>query len=375
MKFKFLTSALLTIAFIIVGSQAFGQQISKEENARLQTFFKKNFGANLAPDTVVEVKGVEDSSIKGLKKGTFVINTAQGSQEIGFTMSQDGKYLLLGNMVDTSGFKVTAIKNIKQGSIPIPRGEFPILMTTDGKFLIINGEIINVSTFKDSKLTGFKEGSFNMGGRQTVPVYIGGNGKFLVLGTELYDTTVDPQKEIVEKISLKDVPVKGADNAKVVIVEYSDFQCPFCKRGKDMLPQILKDYNGKIKIAYKQMPLKNHNWAMNAAIAATCAYQEGGNDKFWALHDKLFDNQKDITLENSKEKFDQYAKEIGLDTKKFDACLDSKEAKAKVESQMDEATAIGVQSTPTFVVNGMIVPGANPDGLKSAIEIQLSAGS
>lgn len=374
MKFKFLTSALLTIAFIIVGSQAFGQQISKEENARLQTFFKKNFGANMAPDTVIEIKGVEDSSIKGLKKGTFVVNTTQGSQEVGFVMSQDGKYLLMGNMVDTTGFKVTAIKNIKQGSIPIPRGEFPVLMTTDGKFLIINSEIIDVSKFKDSKLAGFKEGSFNMGGRQTVPVFISGNGKFLVLGTEIYDTTVDPQKEIMEKISLKDVPTKGTDNAKVVIVEYSDFQCPFCKRGKDMLPQILKDYNGKVKIAYKQLPLKNHNWAMPAAIATVCAYQQG-NDKFWALHDKLFDSQKDITLENSKEKFNQYAKEVGLDTKKFDACLNSKEAKAVVDTQMKEAVEIGVQSTPTFVVNGMIVPGANPEGLKSAIEIQLSEGS
>jgi protein-disulfide isomerase len=374
MKFKFLTSALLTIAFIIVGSQAFGQQISKEETARLQTFFKKNFGANLSPDAVIEIKGFEKSSIKGLKKGTIVIKTSQGSQEVGFVTSEDGKYLLMGNMVDTADFKVSPIKNIKQGAIPIPRGEFPILITTDGKFLIINSEIIDVSKFKDAKLTGFKEGSFMMGGRQTVPVFVSADGKYLALGSEIYDTTVDPHKEIMEKISLKDVPVKGADNAKVVIVEYSDFQCPFCKRGKDMLPEILKEYNGKVKIAYKQLPLKNHNWAMPAAVASMCAYQQG-NDKFWAFHDKLFDSQKDITLENSKEKFNQYAKEVGLDTKKFDTCLGSKEVQAEVENQMKEATSVGVQSTPTFVVNGMIVPGANPEGLKSAIEIQLSEGS
>jgi protein-disulfide isomerase len=141
-----------------------------------------------------------------------------------------------------------------------------------------------------------------------------------------------------------------------------------------MLPQILKEFNGKIKIAYKQLPLQNHNWAKPAAIASLCAYQQG-NDKFWAYHDKLFDSQKDITLENSNEKFNQYAKELGLDTKKFDACLKSKEVQAEVENQMKEATSVGVQSTPTFVVNGMIVPGANPEGLKSAIEIQLSEGS
>lgn len=374
MKFKFLSSVLLTITFLIVGTQAFSQQISKDESARLQGFFKNSFGANLTPDTVIEVKGFEASSIKGLKKGTFVITTAQGSQDVAFVISQDGKYLLMGNMVDTSGFKPTLIKNIKKGAIPIPRGEFPVLMTTDGKFLIINNEIIDLAKFKDSKLAGFKEGSFNMGGRQTVPVFISGDGKYLVLGSEIFDTTVDPHKEIMEKISLENVPVRGAENAKVVIVEYSDFQCPFCKRGKDMLPAILKDYNGKIKIVYKQMPLQNHNWAMPAAIAATCAFEQG-NDKFWALHDKLFDTQKDITLENSNEKFNQYAKELGLDTKKFDACLKSPEAKAKVESQMKEASAVGVSSTPTFVVNGMMVPGANPEGLKSAIEIKLKAGS
>lgn len=375
MKFKFLSSALLIAAFLLAGSQAFSQQISKEENARLQTFFKKNFGANLSPDTVVEIKGLEESSIKGIKKGAFVINSGQGSQEVSFLISQDGKYLLLGSMVDTSSFKATPIKNIKQGAIPIPRGEFPLLMTTDGKYLIINSDIIDISKFKESKLAGFKEGSFVMGGRQTVPVFISDNGKYLVLGTELMDTTVDPQKEIMEKITLKDIPTKGAENAKVVIVEYSDFQCPFCKRGKDMLPDIMKEYGDKVKIAYKQLPLRNHNWAMPAAIASTCVYQEGGDGKFWAYHDKLFDNQKEITLENSNEKFNQYAKEIGLDTKKFDACLKSKEAQAKVESQMKEATDIGVQSTPTFVVNGMIVPGANPEGLKSAIELHLSEGS
>lgn len=375
MRFKFWSLAILTITFLIVGGQAFSQQISKEDTTRLQKFFKNRFGANMSPDTAVQVQGYEASSIKGLKKGKFVITTPQGSQDVAFVISQDGKYILMGNMVDTASFKETPIKSIKKGAIPIPRGEFPILMSADGKYLIINDEIIDISAFKASKLAGFKEGSFNMGGHQPVPIFVSDNGKYLVLGSEIFDTTVDPHKEVMEKITLKDVPTKGSADAKVTIVEYSDFQCPFCKKGKDMIPSILKEYDGKVKLSYKQLPLTMHNWAMPAAIAATCVYQEGGNDKFWAYHDKLFDNQKNITLENSKEKFNQYAKEVGLDTKKFDACLQSKEVKAKIESQIKEATEVGVQSTPTFVVNGMIVPGANPEGLKSAIEIQLTQGS
>lgn len=374
MRFKFLSLAILIINFLLIGNIAFADQISKEESARLQSFFKNRFGANMPADTVIEVEGFEESAVKGLETGKFVIQAPQGEQEVAFVISQDGKYVLMGNMVDTKTFKETPIKGIKKGSVPIARGDFPLLMTMDGKFLIINGEIVDTAKFKESKLKGIKEGSFNMGGRQVVPIFVSNNGQYLILGSEIYDSTVDPHKEVMEKISLENVPTKGAEDAPVTIVEYSDFQCPFCKRGKDMLPDLLKEYDGKVKISYKQLPLQNHNWAKPAAIASLCAYEQG-NDKFWAFHDTLFDNQKDITLENSTEKFNAFAKEVGLDTKKFDACLDSPEVKAAVEKDMKEAVAIGVQSTPTFVIEGMIVPGANPQGVKSAIEIKLGEDS
>lgn len=371
MRFRFLSLAILSITFLIVSAAAYAQQISKEENERLQEFFKNRFGVNIPSDSKIEVEGFEKSPVGDLKSGKFIINSAAGAQEVPFVIGGDGKYILMGGVVDTKTFEATPIKGIKKGAVPIPRGEFPLLMTDDGKYLIINSEIVDTGTFKESQLKGFKGGSFVMGGSQQVPVYISNNGQYLVLGTEIMDTTIDPHQEIMEKISLKDVPVKGNKDAEVIVVEYSDFQCPFCKRGKDMLPDILKSYEGKINVSFKQLPLRNHNWAMPAAIASVCAYQQG-NDKFWEMHDKLFDNQKQITLENSEQKFNQFAKEIGLDTKKFDACLDSPEVKAKVEKDVAEATSIGVQSTPTFVVNGMIVPGANPEGLKSAIDIKLS---
>ncbi len=374
MRFRFLSLAILSITFLIVSAAAYAQQISKEENERLQEFFKNRFGVNIPSDSKIEIEGFEKSSVGDLKSGKFVINSAAGAQEVPFVIGGDGKYILMGNVVDTKTFEATPIKGIKKGAVPIPRGEFPLLMTDDGKYLIINSEIVDTGTFKESQLKGFRGGSFVMGGSQQVPVYISDNGQYLVLGTEIMDTTIDPHQEIMEKISLEDVPTKGKKGAEVVVVEYSDFQCPFCKRGKDMLPEILKQYEGKISVSYKQLPLRNHNWAMPAAIASECAYQQG-NDKFWEMHDKLFDNQKQITLENSEQKFNQFAKEIGLDTKKFDACLDSPDIKAKVENDVAEATAIGVQSTPTFVVNGMIVPGANPEGLKSAIDIKLSQDS
>lgn len=300
--------------------------ISPEEQKRLQSFIKKRLGARMPADANIQVKGFEKSPVEGLRKGQFVIESSRGSGQVTFLISSDGKYLIIGDVASLDNFENTPIKGIKTGNVSLGGQSIPVTMSTDGQYIIL---------------------------------------------ADLIDTTVDPLKETMSKISLDNVPVKGAEDAKVTIVEYSDFQCPFCKRGTDIIPQILKEYDGKVKIAYKQLPLPIHNWARDAAIASVCADQQG-NDKFWALHDLLFENQANLTAENAKEEINGFAKQIGLNTDAFDKCLASPEAAQRVQNETDEARSIGVSSTPTFVVNGMIVPGANPQGLKSAIDVALS---
>jgi protein-disulfide isomerase len=300
--------------------------ITPEEQKRLQSFIKKRLGARMPADANIQVKGFEPSPVEGLRKGQFVIQSARGSGEVTFLISSDGRYLIIGDVASPENFENTPIQGIKTGNLSLGGQSIPVTMSTDGQYIIL---------------------------------------------AEFIDTTVDPLKETMSKISLEDVPVKGAENAKVTIVEYSDFQCPFCKRGTDIIPQILKEYDGKVKIAYKQLPLPIHNWAKDAAIASVCADQQG-NDKFWELHDLLFENQTNLTAENAKEEINGFAKKIGLNTDAFDKCLASPEAAKKVQNDSEEARSIGVSSTPTFVVNGMIVPGANPQGLKSAIDVALS---
>jgi protein-disulfide isomerase len=300
--------------------------ISPEEQKRLASFIKKKLGTRMPADASIQVKGFEQTPVKGLRKGQFVIKSARGSGEVTFLISSDGRYLIIGDVASLENFKDTPIEGIKTGKVPL--------------------------------------------GSQPVPVTISKDGQYIVLG-EFIDTTVDPLKETMNKISLKDVPVKGAEDAKVTIVEYSDFQCPFCKRGNDIIPQILKEYDGKVKIAYKQLPLPIHNWARDAAIASVCAAKQG-NDKFWELHDLLFQNQGKLNPKNAKEEINGFAKQIGLNTDEFDKCIVSPEAAQRVQNDTEEARSIGVSSTPTFVVNGMIVPGANPEGLKSAINVALS---
>ncbi len=422
MRVKFFVTAILALCFFTVGSSAFAETISKDEANRLHSFFTNRFGTAIPPESELVVEGFETSEIKGFKQGVFTVITDRGEQELPFIISDDGKYILIGQPTNITNLKPSGVKGLKQGEIAYGLNNVPILVTEDGQSIMLGAQLVSTKDFEDSGFAGFKKGTipagrnqvplFIMGdaqfvilganivntkdfqdtgiaglkkgavggGRSQVSLFVSSDGKLMILGTpgfgsEIIDTTVDPHKEVVEKISLKNVPTKGAKDPKVTVVEYSDFQCPFCKRGKDMLPDILKEYGDQISISYKQLPLPNHNWAMKASIASLCAYDQGGNDKFWAFHDEVFDNQDKIKLENADETFNGYAKDLGLDTKKFDQCIASDEVAARVKAEMAEAQSIGVSSTPTFVINGIIVPGANPQGVKTAIDLKLSEGS
>ncbi len=158
----------------------------------------------------------------------------------------------------------------------------------------------------------------------------------------------------------------GDANAKVVIHEFSDFQCPFCSRAKGILSQIKQAYGDKVRIEFRHFPLDNHPEAMPASVATVCANEQG---KFWELHDKIFDNQREINGENIQ----KWAKELGLDMAKFDACKSGSEAQGIVTADMEEGRKAGVSSTPTFIVNGRLIAGAQPfEQFKSIIDAELS---
>ncbi len=330
MRLKYLGIMLFVLSFFAFGVQVFAEKISPEETKRLELFVKRTFGSRMPADAKVKVNGYEASPIKGFKKGSFSVESARGSGEIPFLISQDGKYVVLGEPIDTGKFEDTNVAGVKKGEVALGRQRVPVLMSNDGKYLILG---------------------------------------------DLVDSTQNPLLETMNKISLKGVPLKGNKDAKVTIVEYSDFQCPFCKRAtEDVLPGILKQYDGKVKLVFKQFPLPNHPWANPAAIASVCAYNQG-NELFWKFHDILFEKQKEITVEKSKEQFKAFAKQIGLDAGKFEACVNSPDTATRVQNELKEGQSIGINSTPTFVVNGMPVPGATPEGLKAAIEASLSGES
>jgi len=172
----------------------------------------------------------------------------------------------------------------------------------------------------------------------------------------------------VVQIDLEDDAVKGSANAPVTIVEFSDYECPFCGRHyTDTLPKIISNYvdTGKVKIVFKDFPLDFHPNAQKAAEAAECAGEQG---KYWEMHDELFDNKINYGIDNLK----QYAKNIGLNSGKFDKCLDSGDMADEVKADLSAGQGYGVSGTPANFVNGKLISGACPySAFQDAIEAEL----
>jgi len=178
----------------------------------------------------------------------------------------------------------------------------------------------------------------------------------LIIG-RLMDMSVDPYKKNWDKVNLKDVPATGAADAKVVIVEYSDFQCPFCSQAHQTVEQLLKDYNGKVKLVFKHLPLDMHNWAEDAAVAGACVQQQN-NDAFWQLSHYLFTNQKTIKKETLQSSVVEATKNLGLNADQLKQCMDTRQTLPLVKANQAEASSLGFGSTPSFLVNGRPVVGA-----------------
>lgn len=169
-------------------------------------------------------------------------------------------------------------------------------------------------------------------------------------------------------IQLNDAPVRGPLNASVMVIEYADYECPYCQQVYPTLQKLESEFNGRVAFAYKDTPLPMHSHAEKAAEAAHCA---GAQGKYWEYHDVLFAS-KELEIPALK----QDAAVLKLDTAAFNKCLDSGETAGSIKSTLDEAQKLGLQGTPAFFINGRFLSGAvSYDVLHTAIEEELAASS
>ncbi|MCC6764121.1 MAG: thioredoxin domain-containing protein [Deltaproteobacteria bacterium] len=181
--------------------------------------------------------------------------------------------------------------------------------------------------------------------------------------------TVDKLRAPTVEVATAGRPERGGAKAPVTIVEFSDYQCPFCKRGEDSVQKVVDTYGDKVRVVFRDYPLPFHERARPAAEAAACANAQG---KFWEYNKKLFANQSALGDDNLK----QYAKDLGLDTAKFDECYAKKPYSAAIDKDLADGVMAGVNGTPAFFINGRALSGAQPfEKFKEIIDEELAAAA
>jgi protein-disulfide isomerase len=167
-------------------------------------------------------------------------------------------------------------------------------------------------------------------------------------------------------VAVDDDPFLGPADAPVTIVEFSDYQCPYCSRAEPIVKQVLEKYKGKVRFVYRDFPLSFHPFAAKASEAAQCANDQG---KFWEFHDALYADQSKLAVPD----MEATAGRLGMNADKFKSCMDTGKYTAEVSKDVADATKAGVNSTPSFFINGVAVVGAQgPEAFNDIIDQELA---
>lgn len=259
---------------------------------------------------------------------------------------------------------------------------------------------VAMGEIKPSPIPDLDEGTFTLGGQRSQRFLVSKDDKklYLVSGgpIDVSRSTEEIQKVVAERTkekaeqeaaakrdldaSIAGLPTRGNPDAKVTIVEFSDFQCPFCARGAQSLEEVLSKHKSDVKVVFKNFPLNFHPWAKPAAIAAHCAGAQKG-EAFWTLHDAYFKNQGQISPENVVTKSKEFLAGSGIDMAKWSSCAGDtnseqyKAAAAAVDADMALGERLGVSGTPAFFINGRVLSGAQPPAAFDALIAEATKGS
>lgn len=275
-----------------------------------------------------------------------------------------------------------------------------ILANLKLQFPQLENTAVSMGTIGPSAIDGLDEGSFVVGGRQTQNFLVTQDDtKLYLVAGEAIDVSRG-QEEIESELakrreeeavqakermaeleqSIEGLPYRGNPDAPVTIIEFSDFQCPYCSRGADTMEQILEKYPNDVKFVFKHFPLDFHKWAKPASIAAYCAGQQD-NEAFWTLHDMYFEKQKELTPANVVSKSRESLAGSDVDMELWADCAENtgteayQAASAAVDSDMKFGQKMGVSGTPGFFVNGTFLSGAQPISKFEPLIQQATSGS
>ena len=214
---------------------------------------------------------------------------------------------------------------------------------------------VEVSDPKPSAIPGMLEVNVRASAgeaAQDVPFYISKDGQRIIQGA-VFDVAENPFKSDLDKLKTDSQPNFGTPGAPVVLVLFSDFQCPYCKEEAKMLrTNILSAYPKEVRVYFKDMPLVQiHPWAKPAAIAGRCVYKQNPA-AFWEYHDWIYEHQSEMTLENLRPKVMEFAQGKEIDALQLGRCIDTKASEAEVDKSVTEGRELKINGTPTLFVNG-----------------------
>lgn len=257
----------------------------------------------------------------------------------------------------------------------------------------LQGQQVVVTRLEPSSFPGLDFGDFAIGEQSFSFLTSNDDSQFFVLATEPFDASMslqdieDALMAETQAASLRDeqraamlvdftegLPYRGNPDAEVLLVEFSDFQCPYCQRGAEIVEEILANHPNEIKFVFAQFPLDFHPWAFPSAVASLCAANQSV-DAFWALHDHYFANQEEFTPENVIEKSSSFLASTGIDLNTWRNCAQNQDSDAfqrttaAVQASIEMGRRVGVGGTPGFFINGAFINGAQPlETFNAAIE-------
>lgn len=318
--------------------------ISESKRAVILKYIRDRFGV---PDAVKLTFGDVNPSAAapGYDDAKVIVDDGKNQHVQELLVSRDGHYLIV-----VTG----AIMDLHQATTAEMEQRIQEMFKTPPAVKV------SVGPFKPSPSLEFKQGtlSINNGKADTDrTVLLTRDGKHLVV-SELYDLEVDPKRQALRTISLKNEPSQGPADAPVTIVEYADLQCPTCARMHDFLEtKVVPRYGNKVRIVFKDFPLVGiHDWSFTAAIADQCAY-EMNPAAYVAMRTAIFRNQQLINITNLRDTLLSYGEQAGLDRVQLAGCLDAKSSLPHVQRDMDEGKRINVSQTPTVFINGRMMIG------------------
>jgi protein-disulfide isomerase len=232
-------------------------------------------------------------------------------------------------------------------------GKYIFVLTDKGKVLVYTPDgKLNDTIPVDKSIDSIKPGP--PGSREEILFLVSSKKKTVQLAV----------LEFVQDINIAGSPFKGAADAPVTIVLFTDFQCPYCARIVPVLNEALEKNKGKVKLVFKNFPLNNHQFARKAATAALAAGKQG---KFWELHDRLFQNYSRL----SDQVVQEQAQQLGLDMQKFEKDMNDPQIQQVINQDLQDVAKAGVRATPTIYVNGALLRNNTPEVIQAAIDKEL----